>query len=278
MAARLGAPDAGAIFETMFSSQSCGHLAQLARLGYGPDDEEHRGSGSSPPQQHPGGGPPPKPFVAPRGPNTGAPPGAQIITPGPRPGGEGTHPGMPPSGAEIVRPAGPHPEFAHPGEPHPGAEFVHPGEPHPGAAFVRPGEPHPRAEFGRPGGARFFYRGHDFERVHSIRSSIRRVGAIGAGKSARPCRRSSWCRIIGMPIGPSRLAAAAARLSMGALWTGSAPGRCDHRPSRRGRLRRVLLLSIGFSRPRTRIFLLSCFVARCLHSKLRALTLRACAA
>jgi hypothetical protein len=99
-------------------------------------DEDHRGGGRPPPQQHPGGGPPPpKPFVAPRGPNTGAPPGAQIINPG--------------------------------GGPHPGGEFVRPGGPHPGAEFVRPGEPHPRAEFGRPGGAQFIYRGRAFERVRS---------------------------------------------------------------------------------------------------------------
>jgi hypothetical protein len=111
-------------------------------------DEDHRGGGRPPPQQHPGGGPPPpKPFVAPRGPNTGAPPGAQIINPGAAP-----HPG-----AEFVRPGGPHP----------GAEFVRPGGPHPGAEFVRPGEPHPRAEFGRPDGAQFFYRGRAFERVRS---------------------------------------------------------------------------------------------------------------
>ncbi len=110
-------------------------------------DEDHRGGGRPPPQQHPGGGPPPpKPFIAPRGPNTGAPPGAQIINPG-----GGPHPG-----AQIITPG-----------PHPGAEFVRPGEPHPGAEFVRPGEPHPRAEFGRPGGAQFFYRGRAFERVRS---------------------------------------------------------------------------------------------------------------
>ena len=109
-------------------------------------DEDHRGGGRPPPQQHPGGGPTPKPFIAPRGPNTGAPPGAQIITPG-----GGPHPG-----AQIITPG-----------PHPGAEFVRPGEPHPGAEFVRPGEPHPRAEFGRPGGAQFFYRGRAFERVRS---------------------------------------------------------------------------------------------------------------
>ena len=131
-------------------------------------DEDHRGGGRPPPQQHPGGGPPPpKPFVAPRGPNTGAPPGAQIINPGGGPYREGIHPGVPPSGAEIVRPGEPHPgtEFIRPGEPHQG--FERPGGPHPGAEFVRPGEPHPRAEFARPGGPQFFYRGRAFERVRS---------------------------------------------------------------------------------------------------------------
>ena len=135
-------------------------------------DDDHRGGWRPSPQQHPGGGPPPpKPFVAPRGPNTGAPPGAQIINPGgrPHPGAEFVRPGWPHPGAEFVHPGEPHPgaEFVRPGEPHPGAEFVHPGEPHPGAEFVRPGEPHPRAEFGRPGGAQFFYRGRAFERVRS---------------------------------------------------------------------------------------------------------------
>jgi hypothetical protein len=109
-------------------------------------DEDHRGSGRPPPQQHPGGGPPPpKPFIAPRGPNTGAPPGAQIINPG-----GGPHPGT-----EFVRPGGPRPGFERPGGPYPGAEFI------------RPDEPHPRAEFARPGGAQFFYRGRAFERVRS---------------------------------------------------------------------------------------------------------------
>jgi hypothetical protein len=156
LSARLSAPGAGAILETMLAAVLAAIMAlALPGSATAQHDEDHRGSGRPPPQQHPGGGPPPKPFVAPRGPNTGAPPGAQIITPGPHPGGEGIHPGMPPSGAEIVRPGGPHPEFVHPGEPHPGAEFV------------RPGEPHPRAEFGRPGGAQFFYRGRSFERVRS---------------------------------------------------------------------------------------------------------------
>ena len=161
MSARLGAPSAGAISATMFSAVLAAIMAlALPGSATAQHDEDHRGGGRPPPQQHPGGGPPPpKPFVAPRGPTTGGPPGGQIINPG-----RGPHPD-----AEFVRPGGPHPgaEFIRPGEPHPGAEFIRPGEPHPGAEFVRPGEPHPRAEFGRPGGAQFIYRGRAFERVRS---------------------------------------------------------------------------------------------------------------
>ncbi len=148
MSARLGAPGAGAILATMLAAVLAAIMAlALPGSATAQHDEDHRGGGRPPPQQHPGGGPPPpKPFIAPRGPNTGAPPGAQIINPG-----GGPHPG-----AQIITPG-----------PHPGAEFVRPGEPHPGAEFVRPGEPHPRAEFGRPGGAQFFYRGRAFERVRS---------------------------------------------------------------------------------------------------------------
>jgi hypothetical protein len=137
----LGAPGAGAILATLFFAVLVAVLTAIMVLALpgsatAQHEEDHRGGGRPPPQQHPGGGPPPpKPFVAPRGPTTGVPPGAQIINPG--------------------------------GGPHPGAEFIRPGEPHPGAEFVRPGEPHPRAEFGRPGGAQFFYRGRAFERVRS---------------------------------------------------------------------------------------------------------------
>ncbi len=136
MSARLGAPGAGAILATMLAAVLAAIMAlALPGSATAQHDEDHRGGGRPPPQQHPGGGPPPpKPFIAPRGPNTGAPPGAQIINPG--------------------------------GGPHPGAQIITPG-PHPGAEFVRPGEPHPRAEFGRPGGAQFFYRGRAFERVRS---------------------------------------------------------------------------------------------------------------
>src|SRR5205807_10317235 len=103
-----------------------------------------------------GGPPPPQPLLAPRGPHTGAQPGAQIINPG----------GGPHAGAQIITP-GPHRggEGSRPGVSP--SEIVRRGGPHPGAEFVRPGEPHPRAEFGRPGGAQFFYRGRSFERVRS---------------------------------------------------------------------------------------------------------------
>jgi Nickel/cobalt transporter regulator len=160
----MSAPAAGVITAVMLAGILALALPGSATAQH---DEDHRGGGHPPPQ-HPGGGPPPpKPFIAPRGPNTGAPPGAQTVNPG-----GGPHPG-----AEFVRPGEPHPGFEHPGGPHPGAEFVrpgephpgfeHPGGPHPGAEFVRPGEPHPRAEFARPGGAQFIYRGRAFERVRS---------------------------------------------------------------------------------------------------------------
>ena len=45
-------------------------------------------------------------------------------------------------------------------------------------------------------------------------------------------------------LGRSRPRSAAARLSMGALRTRSAPGQCDHRPGRRRRLRRVLRVDL----------------------------------
>ena len=158
MPARLGASGAGAILATMLAAVLTAIMAlALPGSATAQHDEDHRGGGRPPPQQHPGGGPPPpKPFIAPRGPNTGAPPGAQIITPG-----GGPHPG-----AQIITP-GPHPggEGIRPGVSP--SEIVRPGGPHPGAEFVRPGEPHPRAEFGRPGGAQFFYRGRSFERVRS---------------------------------------------------------------------------------------------------------------
>jgi Ni/Co efflux regulator RcnB len=138
---KLRAPAAGAILAAMLS------LA-LPSLAVAQHDEDHRpGGGHPPPQQRPGGGPPPpKPFIVPRGPNAGPPPGAQIINPGG---------GGPPREREMIQP----------GEPRRGPEFVRPGEPHPGPEFVRPGEPRRGEEVARPGGAQFFYRGRAFERV-----------------------------------------------------------------------------------------------------------------
>ena len=178
LSARLSAPGAGAILETILAAVLAAIMAlALPGSATAQHDEDHRGSGRPPPQQHPGGGPPPKPFVAPRGPNTGAPPGAQIITPVPHPGGEGIHPGMPPSGAEIVRPGGPHPEFVHPGEPHPGAEFV------------RPGGRHPRADLAVSAGAVLLSRPLVRARPECAVCLSAGLGLSTLGSRRRSCRR-----------------------------------------------------------------------------------------